>query len=406
MRSLMFLKTAALCSVLALVLQTSLYAQLTITAGSAFSSSVGASGRLGSTTGLLNDSPANATGTSGLVANSSHIVGGPVPPGDPLNLFPGTTCITEASHSSSMHFQGGSSFMVVDAHTASAASLTNMDGADLSANAGSNGNFDFTFTITTNTPYRLSGIAAIDNEDASGSIRMFRGIIPLHGVFNTANGPFEFSGTLTPATYRLLGNTSVYCASGSGANGVGLTGNFSESSTVNCTLVIGCVGILAQPQDADVCSGGQAAFAVAANGTAAVTPQWEIESAPGTWTALSDTPVGLPCGGQAVATSPTAPITQISVTPCAGITQYSIRCALSNSCGTATSNVAVLTVHPTGTGDGNASGAADGQDIQQFVNILAGGGVPGASYCAYDMNGDAAVDLNDLSGFVGLLVSP
>lgn len=406
MRYSLLCKTAVKCCLLALLIQSQLNAQIAVTAGSAFSTSNGASGRLGSTTGALNDSPPNAMGTSNLVANSSHIQGGPVPPGNPPNLFPGTTCVTEASHSSSMHFQGGSSFMVVDAHSSSIASLTNMDGADLSANAGSSGNFDFSFTVTTNTPYKLSGIAAIDNEDAGGSVRMFRGIIPLHGVFNTANGPFEFSGTLTPATYRVLGNTSVYCASGSGVNGVGNSGNFSESSTVNCTLVIGCVGILAQPQDGNACAGGQAAFSVVTNGTAAVTHQWEIESAPGTWIALSATPVVLPCGGQAFATSPTAPSTQISVTPCAGVTQYPIRCALTNSCGTATSNVAVLSVHPTGSGDGNGSGAADGLDIPQFVNILTNGGVPGASYCAYEMTGDGVVNQGDLPGFVGLLVSP
>ena len=321
---------ATQCCFLILSIHGSLHAQITITAGSAFSTSTGSAGRVGSTTGLLNDSPANATGTSGVVANSSHILGGPVPPGTPLNLFPGTTCVTEASHSSSMHFQGGPSFMTVDGHSSSVASLTNMDGGGLSAVASSSGNFEFTFTVTTNTPYKLYGIAAIDNEDAGGSVRMFRGIIPLHGVFNTANGPFEFSGTLTPATYRVLGNTSVYCAAGTGANGVGDFGDFSESSTVTCTLVIGCVGILAQPQNADACAGGQAAFAVVTNGTAAVTHQWEIESAPGTWIALSATPVALPCGGQAIATSPTAPSTQISVTPCAGLTQYPIRCALTN----------------------------------------------------------------------------
>jgi len=296
--------------------------------------------------------------------------------------------------------------MVVDSHSTSNASLTNMDGAGLAANAGSSGNFDYTFTVTTNTPYKLSGIAAIDNEDAGGSIRMFRGIIPLHGVFNTANGPFEFSGTLTPATYRVLGNTSVYCASGSGANGVGFSGNFSESSTINCTLVIGCVGIVAQPQNEESCAGGSATLSVTANGTAALAHQWEIESAPGVWIGLSASPVALPCGGQAVATSPAAPSTQISVTPCAGVTQYSIRCVLTNSCGTATSDVAVLTVHSTGSGDGNSSGAADGRDIPQFVNILTNGGVPTASYCAYDMTGDGVVDQSDLPGFVGLLISP
>ena len=382
------------------------FGQIAVTAGSAFTSSSGASGRLGSTTGLLTDGPSTATGTTGLVANGSHILGGPVPPGDPLNLFPGTTCVTEASHSSSMHFQGGTAFMVVDGHCASNASLTNMDGAGLSANAGANGNFDYTFTISTNTPYKLSGIAAIDNEDASGSIRMFRGIIPMHGVFNTANGPFEFSGTLTPATYRVLGNTSVYCAAGAGANGVGFSGNFSESSTVISTLVVGCVGIVEQPQNAETCAGGGASFAVAANGTAALAYQWEIETSPGIWTALDVVPTALPCGGMASAASPTAATTQVSVTPCAGVSQYAVRCVVTNSCGSATSAAAVLTVHPAGSGDGNVSGTTDGLDIQQFVEILIGGGVPGAGYCACDMTGNGVVDSADLPGFVSLLTAP
>ena len=62
-------------------------------------------------------------------------------------------------------------------------------------------------------------------------------------------------------------------------------------------------------------------------------------------------------------------------------------------------------MHPTGSGDGNASGAADGLDIQQFVDILTDGGVSGAAYCAYDMNGDGVVDLTDIPGFLTLVTS-
>jgi len=59
-----------------------------------------------------------------------------------------------------------------------------------------------------------------------------------------------------------------------------------------------------------------------------------------------------------------------------------------------------------GTGDGNASGTTDGLDIQIFVTILANGGPFGTAYCAYDMNHDDEVALDDVPLFIAALLSP
>ena len=68
--------------------------------------------------------------------------------------------------------------------------------------------------------------------------------------------------------------------------------------------------------------------------------------------------------------------------------------------------MAALTVVPSGTGDGDGSGAVDGRDIAGFVAAV--GGSPSATpgYCAFDMNANGTVNAADVQGFVAALLSP
>lgn len=365
--------------------------QIAVTAGLVDSYSNGSCGRRGSTTGLIEDNPAPMSGTSGALARVSLIHGGPVPPQEPENVFPGTTCVVDAAHNAFVTFAGGPTFMFIESECAAANAITNMDGPELAAVAGANGLFDYTFTLTASTPYRLSGVAAIDNEDASGSVRMFRGVIPLHGVFNSANGDYSFTGVLTAGTYRVLGNTSVYAAAGAGTNGVGNTGDFGESSTVTAQLVLGCVGVVEQPQNAAACASGIASFSVEAAATAAVTYQWQIEVGPDTWIDLAQSATALPCGGGASATHPDQPATQIEVAPCPGQAEYSVRCVVTASCGNAASESAALVICAA---DFDCDGFVSGIDFDLYVAAFESGEV------SADFDGDGFITGVDFDLFV------
>jgi hypothetical protein len=89
-----------------------------------------------------------------------------------------------------------------------------------------------------NTPYTLTGTAAFDNEDVSGSVRLNNAIgIAIRSVFVAQNGSFSFSGTLTPGTYSLNSNCNVTATAG--AAGVPLVGAFAEQGNYEVVLVLG-----------------------------------------------------------------------------------------------------------------------------------------------------------------------
>jgi hypothetical protein len=82
-----------------------------------------------------------------------------------------------------------------------------------------------------------------------------------------------------------------------------------------------------------------------------------------------------------------------------------LRWTNTNSICTTRADVTVMVI-PGGSGDGNASGSARGDDIQGCVDALLLGGAPSATYCAYDMNANGVVDINDIAGFVTVLLGP
>ncbi len=81
-------------------------------------------------------------------------------------------------------------------------------------------------------------------------------------------------------------------------------------------------------------------------------------------------------------------------------------CVVMGHCRHRVSNGATLSVWLSGSGDMNADGLVNGDDIQPFVAVLAAPGVPDPSFCAADCDADGDVDLNDTPVFVDRLLSP
>lgn len=140
------------------------------------------------------------------------------------------------------------------------------------------------------------------------------------------------------------------------------------------------VSIISNPAPAAVCAGGSTTFTATAGGTGPLHYDWRR-------------------GGSSLGAADQNTLT----TGVAG--SYDV--VVSGVCTpTATSNAITLTLFPGGSGDGNASGTVNGDDIQGCVNALVQGGLPSATYCAYDMNADSVVDNDDIAGFVTVLLGP
>ncbi|HEY3412477.1 MAG TPA: hypothetical protein VGM51_05370 [Armatimonadota bacterium] len=104
------------------------------------------------------------------------------------------------------------------------------------------------------------------------------------------------------------------------------------------------------PESATTCPGGGASFAVTASGSGPFMYLWQIQTDPGGgeagWRGLGNDPFPMPCGGGAFAyASPiNSSAVNIGIHPCAGVSQYRIRCVVSNPCGSVASNEATYTI--------------------------------------------------------------
>jgi hypothetical protein len=99
-----------------------------------------------------------------------------------------------------------------------------------------------------------------------------------------------------------------------------------------------------QPASITTCSSGHGTFSVAATSGTALGYQWQLQTSPGVWTALTTSPLPLPCGGSVTATAPATNQTNISITPCPGVFSYQVRCLVSNACGSVPSNPATYSI--------------------------------------------------------------
>ncbi|MEK6642650.1 MAG: hypothetical protein AABZ08_01985 [Planctomycetota bacterium] len=176
----------------------------------------------------------------------------------------------------------------------------------------------------------------------------------------------------------------------------------------NVTVTRACSGpsISQQPTSNSTCKIGVSSFIAAAAGTLPLQHQWQAELDPGIWTDVMDGNIvhnGVVLG---LVSGVTLEWMQIS-----SLTQFlndraslNLRCTVTNACGSTISNVATLTVWPTGTGDANGDGVINGRDIQVFVDYVMAGWSPTAGWCASDLDSDGWVDDTEVAGMVSLLL--
>lgn len=175
--------------------------------------------------------------------------------------------------------------------------------------------------------------------------------------------------------------------------------NFYDSAVTNAaqlTVSVAPAGALG-PFNANTCVGGTATYStvvIPLNGGPYLY-QWRRNLVP---------LLNGPTGSGSVISGANAATLNIANTSPADAANYD--CIITTpGCGTIFSATAGLATFPGGSGDGNLSGQADAADIQGFVNILINGGAPSPGYCAYDMNGDGVVDLNDWPAFLASLLN-
>jgi len=174
------------------------------------------------------------------------------------------------------------------------------------------------------------------------------------------------------------------------------------------TPACGAPAIMEHPFSDSVCTIGGSNFFASASGTLPMSYQWQAELDPGVWTDLVDGE--LVHNSVVLATVGGANADWLQV---GGLAVFlidrpalNLRCVLSNACGNATTDVATLTVWPTGTGDANQDGQLDGRDIQSFADYVVGGWTSMAGWCACDVDLDGWVDASEAPPMAQLLLSP
>lgn len=132
--------------------------------------------------------------------------------------------------------------------------------------------------------------------------------------------------------------------------------------------------VLNQPQSQAACAGASVTLSVTATGLAPLAYQWRKG--------------GVDIGG---ANAPT-----YAINPVTAADAGSYDCVVTNACGSATSDAAMLTVL-VGC-DANCDGSVNPFDVQPFLDMLVGN--PRCSGCAGDANGDGTVNPFDVNSFL------
>jgi hypothetical protein len=155
--------------------------------------------------------------------------------------------------------------------------------------------------------------------------------------------------------------------------------------------------ISTQPTAQVTCPQGSATFSVSAAGSGPFTYAWQIQLTSGDWATLGNDPMPLSCpggagSGFAFATPINSPTVSIGVRSCPGLQHWNIRCIITNTCGTITSDSAALTICPA---DFDCSGAVNSQDYFDFLTAFFALD-PGADF---DHSGE--VNTQDFFDFLG-----
>jgi len=182
-----------------------------------------------------------------------------------------------------------------------------------------------------------------------------------------------------------LGDTdALYYAAGPNGEADGIFGTIRYTPST-------CPVIQRQPVSAAVCGSSAVTLVIDAPSPVRVAYQWEREESSGVWAAVSDGPTA---SGSFVSGSTSAALTVAGVTRSdAG----AYRCVVSNTCGSATSDAAVLLDCR---GYFNCNGFVDSADFFQFVAAYFEN-TPNA-----DFNMDSVVNSQDFFDFLAVFFTP
>jgi alpha-tubulin suppressor-like RCC1 family protein len=137
-------------------------------------------------------------------------------------------------------------------------------------------------------------------------------------------------------TAIIKSNRLTICTAG-GENSYGQLGNGTTDHGYNfiCSTTSSSL-ISSHPQNTTICSGANTSFNITASGSPSPTYQWQLSTnGGGSWNDISN--------GGVYSNTTTATLNITGAT--SGMHNYQYRCVVSNSCGTATSNPATLTVN-------------------------------------------------------------
>lgn len=141
-----------------------------------------------------------------------------------------------------------------------------------------------------------------------------------------------------------------------------------------------CIRITDQPASASTCPNGSAMFSITAEGASALMHQWEAEipGSPGTWRTLMDGSNAFPGLPMFLASGASTPMLTVLPSNDEVWNQpLRVRAVITNTCGQATSNTAMLTVCIADTDDGTGSGMCDGgvtiEDLLHYLSIFDAG---------------------------------
>lgn len=222
------------------------------------------------------------------------------------------------------------------------------------------------------------------------------------GVFAKWNGVtweqlgYEFDGDILSIT-ELADGDAILAGDFGGGYSPSLTA-VASPSLMRYSSTGANVAITSQPTSSTICDSIAASVAVAADSNAPMNYQWQVQTAPGTWVNASNSTT-LPCGGQISVSSPTSKGTQVSITRCPGVAQYQLRCLVSNSCSTITSNSVTIKLC---LADLDCNMYVDDSDFVQFASaydtfLCNDPSMPAG--CHADLNGDNYVDDADFVQF-------
>ncbi|MEK6702565.1 MAG: hypothetical protein AABZ53_09895 [Planctomycetota bacterium] len=151
-----------------------------------------------------------------------------------------------------------------------------------------------------------------------------------------------------------------------------------------------------QPSPVSICPSGAADFSVDARGSATVAYQWQWQTGGDEWADLleGDNSAGDDSGIVVSATGSRESglhVRRAAAPVYSNVTRVNLRCVVSNSCGQATSDVALLTVCPA---DFDCDGAVGFGDYQDLVAAFEAGDAEA------DFTRDGAIDFFDYDEFV------